>query len=118
MNEWMGSLVDFEVGDSVVVKADVLDPDFAINIGGWQGRVKEVYDEGLLLISWDSVTLVEMGLELTIKCELENLDWKETTLSQSEVQTTTSRDSEADVEQVAQEIWDEVMEDPRLQIEK
>jgi len=33
---------NFQVGDSVKVKKDTKDPDFGIDIGGWQGQVLEI----------------------------------------------------------------------------
>ena len=32
----------FQVGDSVKVKDGTSDPDFGIDIGGWQGQIKEI----------------------------------------------------------------------------
>jgi len=34
----------FNIGDSVIVKANVKDPDYDIKIEGWQGRVTEIID--------------------------------------------------------------------------
>jgi hypothetical protein len=103
----------FEIGESVVVKPNVVDPDFGTDIGGWQGRVKEV-DDDTVFIAWDSITLREMGLELVIRCENENFDWQVMTLSQREVEKASSRDSERDVVLVADALRTEMMGDPRL----
>ena len=32
----------FKVGDSVIVKPGTQDPDYAGDIGGWQGRITEI----------------------------------------------------------------------------
>ena len=80
-------------GDSVVVKSGVLDPDFGIDISGWQGRIEEVDDGETVFIRWDSITLREMRLDIIIRCENENLDWKVMTLDVDEIAVTTARDS-------------------------
>lgn len=110
-NLWTQTM-EFEVGDSVVVKAGVVDPDFGIDIGGWQGRVKELDDDDTVFIAWDSVTLRQMGLDLIIRCENENLDWEVMTLSQTEVEKTTSRDSEEDVIWVTNALQVEMSDHP------
>jgi len=33
---------NFQVGDSVRVKNGTTDPDFGIDIGGWQGQISEI----------------------------------------------------------------------------
>ena len=38
------------VGDSVVVKSGILDPDFGTDISGWQGRIEEIDDEDTVFI--------------------------------------------------------------------
>ena len=38
--------MELHVGDSLVVKSGVLDPDFGIDISGRQGRIEEVDDIG------------------------------------------------------------------------
>jgi len=62
------------IGNSVVVKSGVLDPDFGIDISGWQGRIEEDDDGETVFIRWDSITLLEMCLDLIIRCENENLN--------------------------------------------
>ena len=105
------------IGDSVVVKPGVLEPDFGMDIGGWQGRIKEIDDAGTALITWDSITLRQMGLDVAIRCENENLDWELMTLDTTEIERTASRDSEADVRRVADVMKIEMMDDPRLDAE-
>ncbi|EFK06458.1 conserved domain protein [delta proteobacterium NaphS2] len=105
-----------KIGESVVVKSGIVDPDFGTDIGGWQGRVKEV-DDDTVFIEWDSITLRNMGMDLVIRCENENLDWEVMTLSQREVERTNSRDSERDVEAVAASLRYEMIDDPRLDAE-
>ena len=44
--------VNFKVGDCIVVKHGVKDPDYGIDIGGWQGWITEIetYQPGQLNI--------------------------------------------------------------------
>jgi hypothetical protein len=106
------------IGNSVVVKSGVLDPDFGIDIGGWQGRIEEVDDGETVFIRWDSITLREMRLDLIIRCENENLDWEVMTLDMDEIEVTTARDSEADVSHTASQLKVEMIGDPRLNAEQ
>jgi hypothetical protein len=108
--------MEFHVGNSVVVKSGVLDPDFKIDISGWQGRVEDVYDK-TVSIRWDSITLREMSWGLIIRCENENLDWEVMTLNVGEIEVATTRDSEADVSRMASKLGAEIAGDPRLNAE-
>ena len=107
-------MVGLQTGDMIVVKPGTRDPDFEIDIGDWQGRIEEINDGGAVLIRWDSITLRQMGLELAIQCENENLDWELMTLETTEIEKTSSRDTKADVRNTANVLRDEVMDDPRL----
>lgn len=106
----------FKIGESVVVTPGVADPDFGTDIGGWQGRVKEVDDDSVF-IEWDSTTLRKMGLELIIRCENENLDWEVMTLHNKDVNKTSSRDSERDVAAEADALRMVAIDDPRYDTE-
>jgi len=106
------------VGDSVIVKSGVLDPDFGIDISGWQGRIEEVDDGETVFIRWDSITLREMRLDMIIRCENENLDWEVMTLDMDEIEVTTAKDSEADVSRTASQLKVEMIGDPRLNAEQ
>ena len=107
------------VGDSVVVKSGVLDPDFKIDISGWQGRIEEIDDdEETIFIRWDSIALQEMRLGLIIQCENENLDWEVMTLNMDEIEVAMDRDSEADVLRIASQLKVEMFDDPRLNAEQ
>jgi len=72
------------VGDLVRVKTGVKDPDFDIDIGGWQGRV--LYETaGLPCILWDSITLAQMPKQVFDRSEEENLDWRSMYLEPDDV---------------------------------
>ena len=45
----------FNVGDSIVVKNGIQDPDLNADIGGWQGRISEIQDNNIACIDWDSI---------------------------------------------------------------
>lgn len=89
---------NWAIGESVVVKADVTDPDTGRDIGGWQGRISAILDEAeILTIQWDSLTLKSMPPALLAWSEEEGLSWSEMNLSPEEVEPATTRDTEDDV---------------------
>ena len=52
---------NWTIGESVVVKPGVTDPDTGRAIGGWQGRISAILDGAeILTIRWDSLTLRSM----------------------------------------------------------
>jgi len=88
----------FEIGDSVAVKPGVKDPDFGIEIGGWQGRIIQEPDaKNRVMIAWDSVTLRAMPEESIVQSEEQGLDWTQTGLEAQEIVLAEPRDSEQDV---------------------
>jgi len=103
------------IEDSVVVKSGVIDPDLDNDIGGWQGRVLETDDGDSVFIRWDSITLQEMGMDVAIQCENENLNWEVMTLDMADVQKAASRDTEKDVVRAAHKLKNEMIGDPRLE---
>jgi len=107
-----------QVGSPVLVKPDVVDPDLGIDIARWQGRVLEIDSSETALIRWDSITMREMGKELLIQCENENLDWEFMTLDVTDLEHATPRDSEADVLRTANQLKAEMIGDPRLNAEE
>ena len=109
--------MQLKVGDVVVVKSGVLDPDLAIDIGGWTGRLEEVHEGGTVFIRWDSITLREMGLDLIIRCENENLNWELMTLHATEVEKTAARDSEEDVYRAARELQADMVRHPGFRLD-
>jgi hypothetical protein len=89
-----------KVGDSVIVKPNILDPDFGVDIGGWQGRLSQRPDpeEGMLLhISWDSLTLKNMPVWMIERCQEQQLNWSQMCLDLQDVEPTQPRDTEQDV---------------------
>src|SRR5205085_3963033 len=93
------------IGDSVLVKPGVTDPDTGNDISGWQGRIHAFYDEAeTVAILWDSVTLKNMPAEHIAWCEEEGLSWTEMNLSTDEVEPGAARDTEKDVAATIKEI--------------
>ena len=67
--------MSFSVGDSVVVKSGVADPDFENDISGWQGRIEEIDDEGSkLLLTFDCPLTFRLPRNaVKIMCDLDRL---------------------------------------------
>jgi hypothetical protein len=99
---------DFKVGDSVVVKARITDPDLGTDLGGWQGRISGMAaDRGgeiLISVRWDSITLKNMPQSVVERCEKRGLDWAEIVLVAEKVGLTTPRDTMNDVVETAGEL--------------
>jgi len=108
--EFSESEFAFKVGDSVIVKQGVLDPDLGTDIGGWQGRIVTIERQSNLIgivtierqsnligIEWDSITLKNIPSSVIDQCEVENLDWAQMCLFSTDVELTQPRDTEEDV---------------------
>src|SRR5438445_415727 len=89
----------FRVGDSVIVKPDVTDPDTGGDISSWQGRIVAIYTDSIpqVEISWDSITLKNMPESVIAHCEEHGLDWSTMGLQADEVAHAKERDAETDV---------------------
>ncbi len=111
--------MNIKMGDSVIVKPSVQDPDLGISIGSWQGRISEVLEDGkLVCIDWDSLSLRDIPDLMIAKCEEDGLAWSQMYLQTTEVELATSRDTEEDVAQTmsqiqAQHAWDHLGEEGR-----
>ena len=94
----MPEKIDFKVGDSVIVKAGVLDPDLGTDIGGWQGRISEVDSESnIIAIDWDSITMKNIPDSVIAKCKEEGWSWNQMYLESTDVELTQPQDTEEDV---------------------
>ena len=86
------------IGESVVVKPGVTDPDTGHDIGGWQGRISAILDEAeIVTIQWDSLTLKSILPAHIAWSEEEGLSWSEMNLLLDEVEPAAARDTEDDV---------------------
>jgi len=99
--------MSFKIGDSVKVKEGVMCPDNeSIRIGRWQGRISDEEEDGIVGISWDSITLRQLPEEYIRQSENEGLDWSQMYLSMDEIEPTRPRDSEAQAVAMAEEMQD------------
>ena len=96
---------NWAIGESVVVKTGVTDPDTGRDIGGWQGRISAIFDaEEILTIQWDSLTLKSIPPAHIGWAEEEGLSWSEMNLSLDEVELVAARDTKDDVAAALKEI--------------
>lgn len=99
---------DLKIGDAVAVKHGVKDPDTGGDISGWQGRVSDFGEDEdgspTIGIAWDSLTLKQMPRALIARSENEGWDWRAMYLAPADVESTTVRDTEEDVEDALDEL--------------
>jgi hypothetical protein len=102
-----------DVGDSVVVRPGVLDPDTGEDMGGWQGRITDLSPDeedgaaagGVIVsIEWDSLTLKGMPTRVIEHCVDKGLDWAAMRLNIREVERSTPRDTSQDVVKARKQI--------------
>lgn len=110
-NKKLTPQTNFRIGESVAVKSGVLDPDYGVDLSGWQGRVTENHHANergnpLVSIAWDSITLKQMPVEMIERSEEDGLDWSVMGLYASEVMSASPRDKIHQVDQVKAEIED------------
>lgn len=109
--------MNIKLGDSVIVKKGVKEPDFEeFEIGGWQGRVVDIdtksdKDNILITIEWDSLTLKQIPSNYIAQSEQDGFDWENMTLYESELVKTQARDNKRSVEQAKDKLsnihyWD------------
>ena len=102
--------MELKIGDSVRVKAGVIEPDTEeFEIGGWQGRVVETdittTTEGTLVsIEWDVETLQQIPAEYIIQSEIEGLGWELMVLPEGDLETSEARDSVSDVKKMQEKL--------------
>ena len=93
--------IEFCVDDSVVIKEGTLDPDYGNDISGWQGRIYEIddsnFDDPLIRIEWDSITLRNMPRSVIVDSEKDGLVWSKMDLYASDLEPSKHRDSEEKV---------------------
>ncbi|MCI5137437.1 MAG: hypothetical protein D3922_03265 [Candidatus Electrothrix sp. AR1] len=92
--------MNFQLNDSVVVKAGVKDPDTEMDIGGWQGRVTKIEEDNLLCVDWDSLTLKNIPDSYITTCEEEGFGWNQYYTYATDVEKTEPRDTEDDVDEM------------------
>jgi hypothetical protein len=107
--------IDLAVGDCIIVRPGVKDPDYGWDIGGWQGRVTEIEsykDEKVtIMFQWDGLSLKAMPASMIRHCEEKGLDWTTMGLYAEEVERAEPRDTQEDVDAIIHELsaehaWD------------
>lgn len=104
--------MDLIIGDSVIVKQGIKEPDLEeFEIGGWQGRVLEINDEAdkdniLITIEWDSIALEQLPSTFIQQSEIDGLDWKSMILYESDLEKTLPRDKNENVKKVQDKLSD------------
>jgi hypothetical protein len=97
--------MNIKIGSSVVVKANTQDPDSDANIGGWQGRVSEILEDGkTICINWDSLTLNGTPDHMIAQSEKEGLEWDKMYLYLADVEPGKARDTLKDVAQAIRKL--------------
>ncbi len=103
------------VGDCIVVKPGIKDPDSATDIAGCQGRVTEIqsYQPGKITVTfqWDSLSLKRMPASAIRRFEEKGLDWTSMGLYSEEIELAEPRDTQADVDALIEKLsaehsWD------------
>ncbi|KPA15129.1 hypothetical protein MHK_004662 [Candidatus Magnetomorum sp. HK-1] len=96
---------NFTIGDSVVVKQGVQDPDYEkLDISGWQGRIFQIIQPNLIGITLDSITIRSIPQYIFEQCESDEINWMKIYLNKEDIMPTSSRDSEEDVFEATEEI--------------
>lgn len=103
---------NLKIGDSVVVKQGVKEPDLEeFEIGGWQGRVTEIdtdsdKDNVLVTIEWDSSTLLQMPSDYIEQSELDGFDWSCMVLYDSDLEKSIPRDKKENAKKAKNKLSD------------
>ena len=103
----VAELNGFKTGDSVKVKSGIRDPDNdKIVIGGWCGRIREIAEDGIVLIEWDGIAIRSMDIKQIKEYEKEGFEWGEMHLRLDEVDKCVTRDNEDDAsEEISKIRW-------------
>ena len=96
---------DLKYGAVVNVRDGFHDPDLDIDMSGWHGRVRQVYqNEGTALIAFDSLTLLELPESYIDNCEEEGYSWSRYGYDLADLIKTVRRDVLSDVQEVLREM--------------
>ena len=104
--------LNLKIGDSVVVRQGVKEPDFEeFELGGWQGRVLEIdtnsdKDNVLISIEWDSLTLNQIPPHYIVRSEIDGLDWSRMILYDSDLEKSIPRDKKENITKAKDKLSD------------
>ena len=78
----------YKIGQSVIVKNGVPDPDYDTEIGGWKGTIYNIEnaDDPLIDIEWDYETQEKIPKSQIKACEKNDLDYTKIRLFASDVE--------------------------------
>lgn len=102
-----------KIGDSVIVKQGIKEPDLEeFEIGGWQGRVVDIDTNSdkaniLITVEWDSLTLKQIPSNYIEQSEREGFDWENMILYETDLEKTKPRDKKENVKQIQHKLSDE-----------
>ena len=96
--------MSFQIGDSVVVKQGVKDPDFDADLSYWQGTIVERIEAKQVCIEWDSLTLEKMPHSQIKACERQGWDWHSIHLELSDIEKASRRDTQEQVKKVVEKL--------------
>lgn len=96
-------------GSSVRVRAGVIEPETGTDLGGWEGRVKQLAadpDSGALVawVEWDSLTLKELTPGLIRRLIEADTDWLDQALEARDLLPASPRDTQAQTDQARTEL--------------
>ena len=104
--------MEFKIGDSVLVKSGIKEPDLEeFEIGGWQGRIGEIdtksnNDNVLVTVEWDSISLEQLPCNYIEQSEMDGLGWQNITLYSSDLEKGIPRDKIEDVKNTQDKLSD------------
>ncbi len=95
---------NIQPGDSVRVRAGVIEPETGTDLSGWEGRVKQMAadpDSGALVawVEWDSLTLNQLTPGLVRRFSEADADWDGQAMEMRDLLPAESRDSLAQSDQ-------------------
>ena len=94
-----------QIGDTVKVRQGFKDPDTDFDMGGWHGRITQLFpEENGASINFDSQTLRDMPTRYMDVCEVEGYSWQEYGYDLTDLIKVESRDTPAEAKAVAAEI--------------
>ena len=69
---------NLQIDDVVKVCQGFIDPDTGVDMGGWHGRITQLFPEvGTALITFDSITLQNLPSDYIEDSEVEGVSWNE-----------------------------------------
>lgn len=102
-------------GDSVRVRAGVIDPELGTDLSNWEGRVMQMAadpESGALVawVEWDSLTLRQLTPAMIRRCLEADVEWNGQAMEARDLLPTKPRDSAAQTDQartelLAQHVW-------------